>query len=62
LLAEVTTSVPECHVNGTYVRGGGEVKRRILIGQSIPPTPSGMPFGRLKLSPLLCARIVKTQI
>jgi hypothetical protein len=44
----VTTSVSECHVN---VRGGGEGKRRILIGQSVPPTPFGMAFGRLKLSP-----------
>jgi hypothetical protein len=35
-----------------YVRGGGEGKRRILIGQSAPPTPFGMAFGRLKLSPL----------
>jgi hypothetical protein len=34
-----------------YVRGGGEGKRRILIGQSVPPTPFGMAFGRLKLSP-----------
>jgi hypothetical protein len=31
---------------------GGEGKRRILIGQSFPPTPIGMAFGRLKLSPL----------
>jgi hypothetical protein len=30
----------------------GEGKRRILIGQSVPPTPFGMAFGRLKLSPL----------
>jgi hypothetical protein len=37
-----------------YVRGGGEGKRRILIGQSVPPTPFGMAFGRLKLSPLYC--------
>jgi hypothetical protein len=29
-----------------YVRGGGEGKRRILIGQSVPPTPFGMVFGR----------------
>jgi hypothetical protein len=36
-----------------YVRGGGEGKRRILIGQSVPPTPFGMAFGRLKLSPLV---------
>jgi hypothetical protein len=35
-----------------YVRGSGEGKRRILIGQSVPPTPFGMAFGRLKLSPL----------
>jgi hypothetical protein len=35
-----------------YVRGGGEGKRRILVGQSVPPTPFGMGFGRLKLSPL----------
>jgi hypothetical protein len=35
-----------------YVKGGGEDKRRILIGQSVPPTPFGMAFGRLKLSPL----------
>jgi hypothetical protein len=35
-----------------YVRGGGEGKRRILIGQSVPPTPFGMAVGRLKLSPL----------
>jgi hypothetical protein len=35
-----------------YVRGGGEGKRRILIGQSVPPIPFGMTFGRLKLSPL----------
>jgi hypothetical protein len=35
------------------VRGGGEGKRRILIGQSVPPTPFGMAFGRLKLSPLV---------
>jgi hypothetical protein len=35
-----------------YVRGGGESKRRILIGQSVPPTPFEMAFGRLKLSPL----------
>jgi hypothetical protein len=35
-----------------YVRGGGEVKRWIVIGQSVPPTPFGMAFGRLKLSPL----------
>jgi hypothetical protein len=34
-----------------YVRGGGEGKRRIVIGQSVPPTPFGMAFGRLKLSP-----------
>jgi hypothetical protein len=34
-----------------YVRGGGEGKRQILIGQSVPPTPFGMAFGRLKLSP-----------
>jgi hypothetical protein len=34
-----------------YVRGGGEGKRRILIGPSVPPTPFGMTFGRLKLSP-----------
>jgi hypothetical protein len=34
-----------------YVRGGGEGKRRIMIGQSVPPTPFGMAFGRLKLSP-----------
>jgi hypothetical protein len=34
-----------------YVRGGGEGKRRILIGQSVPPTPFGMAFGRRKLSP-----------
>jgi hypothetical protein len=34
-----------------FVRGGGEGKRRILIGQSVPPTPFGMAFGRLKLSP-----------
>jgi hypothetical protein len=47
---EVTTSVPECHVNGMWV-GGGEGKRRILIDQSILPTPFGMAFGRLKLSP-----------
>jgi hypothetical protein len=32
-------------------RGWGEGKRRILIGQSVPPTPFGMAFGRLKLSP-----------
>jgi hypothetical protein len=32
-----------------YVRGGGEGNRRILMGQSVPPTPIGMPFGRLKL-------------
>jgi hypothetical protein len=31
-----------------YVRGGGEGKWRILIGQSVPPTPFGMAFGRLK--------------
>jgi hypothetical protein len=31
-----------------YVRGGGEGNRRILVG---PPTPFGMAFGRLKLSP-----------
>jgi hypothetical protein len=30
---------------------GGEGKRRILIGQSVPPIPFGMAFGRLKLSP-----------
>jgi hypothetical protein len=36
-----------------YVRGGGEGMRRILIGQSVPPTPFGMAFGRLKLSPLV---------
>jgi hypothetical protein len=36
-----------------YVRGGGEGKRRILIGQSVPPTPFGMAFGRLKLPPLI---------
>jgi hypothetical protein len=35
-----------------YVRGGGEGKWRILIGQSVHPTPFGMAFGRLKLSPL----------
>jgi hypothetical protein len=35
-----------------YVRGGGEGKRWILIGQSVPPHPFGMAFGRLKLSPL----------
>jgi hypothetical protein len=35
-----------------YVRGGGEGNRRILIGQSVPPTPFGMPFGRHKLSHL----------
>jgi hypothetical protein len=35
-----------------YVRGGEEGKRWILIGQSVPPTPFGMAFGRLKLSPL----------
>jgi hypothetical protein len=35
-----------------YVRGGGEGKGRILIGQSVPPTPFGMAFWRLKLSPL----------
>jgi hypothetical protein len=35
-----------------YVRGGGEGKRRILIGQSVLPIPFGMTFGRLKLSPL----------
>jgi hypothetical protein len=29
--------------------GGGEGKQRILIGQSVPPTPIGMAFGRLKL-------------
>jgi hypothetical protein len=34
-----------------YVRGGGEGKQRIVIGQSVPPTPFGMAFGRLKLSP-----------
>jgi hypothetical protein len=34
-----------------YARGGGEGERRILIGQSVPPTPFGMAFGRLKLSP-----------
>jgi hypothetical protein len=34
-----------------YVRGGGEGKQRILIGQSAPPAPLGMAFGRLKLSP-----------
>jgi hypothetical protein len=34
-----------------YVRGSGEGKRRILIGQSVPATPFGMAFGRLKLSP-----------
>jgi hypothetical protein len=34
-----------------YVRGGREGKRRILIGQSVPPTPFGMAVGRLKLSP-----------
>jgi hypothetical protein len=28
-----------------YVRGGGEGKRRILIGQFVPPTPFGMAFG-----------------
>jgi hypothetical protein len=27
-------------------------KRRILTGQSVPPTPFGMTFGHLKLSPL----------
>jgi hypothetical protein len=32
-----------------YVRGGGEGKRRILIGQSVPPTPFGMAFGSLKV-------------
>jgi hypothetical protein len=36
-----------------YVRGGGEGKRRILIGQPVSPSPFGMAFGRLKLSPLL---------
>jgi hypothetical protein len=35
-----------------YVIGGGVGKLRILIGQSVPPTPFGMAFGRLKLSPL----------
>jgi hypothetical protein len=30
---------------------GWEGKRRILIVQSVPPTPFGMAFGRLKLSP-----------
>jgi hypothetical protein len=30
-----------------YVRGGGEGMRRILIGQSVPPTPFGMTFGSL---------------
>jgi hypothetical protein len=35
-----------------YVRGGGVGKRRTLSGQSVPPTPFGMAFGRLKLSPL----------
>jgi hypothetical protein len=35
------------------VRGGGEGKLRILIGQSVPPTPFGMAFGLLKLSPLV---------
>jgi hypothetical protein len=37
------------------VRGGGEGKRLILIGQSVPPTPPllGMAFGLLlSLSPL----------
>jgi hypothetical protein len=34
-----------------HVRGGGEGKRRILIGQSVPHTPFGMAFGSLKLSP-----------
>jgi hypothetical protein len=29
--------------------GNGDGKRRILIGQSVPPTPIGMAFGRLKL-------------
>jgi hypothetical protein len=34
-----------------YVRGGGEGKQRILIGQSVLPTPFELAFGRLKLSP-----------
>jgi hypothetical protein len=33
-----------------YVRGGEEGKRRILIGQTVSPTPFGMAFGRIKLS------------
>jgi hypothetical protein len=41
-----------------YVRGGGEGKLRILIGQSIPPTLFGMAFGRLKLSPLVSTAFV----
>jgi hypothetical protein len=40
-----------------YVRGGGEGKQRIVIGQSVPPTPFGMAFGRLKLSPLFFAEM-----
>jgi hypothetical protein len=38
------------HMCQWYVRLAGEGKRRILIGQSVPPTPFGMAFGRLKLS------------
>jgi hypothetical protein len=33
-----------------YVREGGEGKRRLLIGHSVPPPLFGMAFGRFKLS------------
>jgi hypothetical protein len=51
---EVTTSAPECHDNGVCERGVGRVLRWQAAdsdwsGQSVPPTPIGMAFGRLQL-------------
>jgi hypothetical protein len=57
---EVTTSVPECHVNGIWdsLKGDGEGAETILIGQSVPPPLLEWHSKRLKLSPLYFTPII----
>jgi hypothetical protein len=47
----MTTSVPECHVNGMW-EGVGRASGGFWLVSPFPPPPFGMAFGILKLSPL----------
>jgi hypothetical protein len=61
---EVTTSVPECNVNGIWdsLRGDGEGAETILIGQTVPPPLLEWHSKRLKLSPLYIGQFHRAAI